>query len=444
MIRGCTSSIAQFQLEGHGGIAIGRRPKFRRPARRGSSAASTCSSPVDCAGLGPQCPRRPAPPRTPAGGRRPGPGPPGARSVSCRFSAEYFSNSTVTCWAALAGSNSWTVIRCTAAPAGIGSTDHCRTLAIEDVDHLVVGRHLDGQLAQFGPADRVGQVGAAPRDAFLDPDLLLGLDAGQGGQAGGPFGLGRPVDADRGRRADEGQDDGLVRPWRGFLGFLRARPASLPGFVACRFRLRRAASSVAAMSGWMLTFTPACGIRTRQRLTGACGAWNDDAVLTRHPADRLGVFQATARSAPAACPSSPPAGGGPRRRPADDAGRARRPAWPAVMAASASRSGTSCQPSANRSIFDRGLHRTTSLATVASFSMSVITRADRRPRLGGGPGLVLGRPPQFLELLVGQEHAAAVLLEHLPQLLVGNVDVLFVQGAPLLRLCSRTGRLIGL
>ena len=31
-------------------------------------------------------------------------------------------------------------------------------------------------------------------------------------------------------------------------------------------------TSVAAISGERFTFTPACGIRTRQRLTGACGA----------------------------------------------------------------------------------------------------------------------------------------------------------------------------
>ena len=32
---------------------------------------------------------------------------------------------------------------------------------------------------------------------------------------------------------------------------------------------------MAAISGYRLTFTPAWGITTRQRLTGACGAWND-------------------------------------------------------------------------------------------------------------------------------------------------------------------------
>ena len=32
---------------------------------------------------------------------------------------------------------------------------------------------------------------------------------------------------------------------------------------------------MAADSGCRFTFTPACGIVTRQRLTGACGVWND-------------------------------------------------------------------------------------------------------------------------------------------------------------------------
>ena len=51
--------------------------------------------------------------------------------------------------------------------------------------------------------------------------------------------------------------------------------------------------------------------------------------------------------------------------------------------------------------------------------------AHRRLDLGRGTGFVLGGLPQFLELLVGQEHSAALLLEDLPEFLVRDVDVLF-------------------
>ena len=56
-----------------------------------------------------------------------------------------------------------------------------------------------------------------------------------------------------------------------------------------------------------------------------------------------------------------------------------------VMAASASRSGISFQPSANTSIFTLAFTRTTSFSTVASFSISVI----RAPT--GGFGSAAGR-----------------------------------------------------
>ena len=95
-----------------------------------------------------------------------------------------------------------------------------------------------------------------------------------------------------------------------------------------------------------------------------------------------------------------------------------------MIAASASRSGTSCQPSASTSIFSSAFTRTTSLATVASFSISVIRAPTGGFGSAAGCVLVLGRLPQFPELLVGQEHPAAVLLEDLAELLVGDVDAL--------------------
>ena len=96
----------------------------------------------------------------------------------------------------------------------------------------------------------------------MDPDLLSACTLARAASPVAPFGLGRPVDANRGRAPDEGQHDGLVRP----AGFARV-------FFAAVFPA--GGTSVAAISGCRFTFTPACGIRTRQRLTGACGAWNE-------------------------------------------------------------------------------------------------------------------------------------------------------------------------
>ncbi len=50
-------------------------------------------------------------------------------------------------------------------------------------------------------------------------------------------------------------------------------------------------TSVAAISGCRFTFTPACGMRTFQRLTAACGAWNDTLFWPGERRDRPGVFQ---------------------------------------------------------------------------------------------------------------------------------------------------------
>ena len=52
-------------------------------------------------------------------------------------------------------------------------------------------------------------------------------------------------------------------------------------------------------------------------------------------------------------------------------------------------------------------------------------RADGRLHFAAGAGLFLRGPPKLLELLVGQEDAAALLLEDLPQLFVRDIDVLF-------------------
>ncbi len=124
---------------------------------------------------------------------------------------------------ALAGSKSWAVIFCTVAPGGRRLDRPLPHVGIKDVDDLEIGRDLQGELIQFRAADGVGQGRAGPRDAFLDPDLLLRLHAGQGGKPRGPFRLGRPIDLHRGRGADEGQDHGLVG-----LGPLALTPCPSP------------------------------------------------------------------------------------------------------------------------------------------------------------------------------------------------------------------------
>ena len=63
-------------------------------------------------------------------------------------------------------------------------------VGIEDIDDLEIGRDLQGDLVQFRAADRVDQGRAGPRDAFLDPDLLFRLHAGQGREALAPSDLG--------------------------------------------------------------------------------------------------------------------------------------------------------------------------------------------------------------------------------------------------------------
>ena len=99
-----------------------------------------------------------------------------------------------------------------------------------------------------------------------------------------PFRLGRPIDPHRRRGADKGQDHGLVR----LLLFRRllVRAAALRTSAAAA-----GGTSVAAISGCRFTFTPACGMRTFQRLTAACGAWNDTLFWPGDRRDRPGVFQ---------------------------------------------------------------------------------------------------------------------------------------------------------
>ena len=103
---------------------------------------------------------------------------------------------------------------------------------------------------------------------FVDPHLLLGLHAGQGRQAGGPSALGvqsmRTIGAAP-TKASTTVSSALGFPPSALAQLLLSRPTFL----------RVAGTSVAAISGKMFTFTPAWGIRTRQRLTGACGAWKE-------------------------------------------------------------------------------------------------------------------------------------------------------------------------
>ena len=55
--------------------------------------------------------------------------------------------------------------------------------------------------------------------------------------------------------------------------------------------------------------------------------------------------------------------------------------------------------------------------------------AYRGSGFGCRAGLVLCRLPKLLELLVGQEHAAVLFLEHAAEFLVGNVDLLLAERA---------------
>ena len=109
-------------------------------------------------------------------------------------------------------------------------------VGVEHVDHLLIGGHVDGQLAQLGAANRVVQRGPGPHDARRDPHLLLGLYAGQGRHAGGPLGLGRPVDAHGRSGPDEGQHHGLLRPLPG--GRLRGRDQRVQVHFHSRLRNR--------------------------------------------------------------------------------------------------------------------------------------------------------------------------------------------------------------
>ena len=83
------------------------------------------------------------------------------------------------------------------------------------------------------------------------------------------------------------------------------------------------------------------------------------------------------------------------------------------MAASASRRGTSCQPSVKRSILSVGRDLHDVLGDHGLVLDIGDDRAHGRDGLVGRAGLFLGRLPQLVELLIGQEDAAAMLLEDL-------------------------------
>ena len=141
-------------------------------------------------------------------------------------------------------------------------------------------------------------------------------------------------------------------------------------------------TSVAAIIGRMFTFTPDCGMRTFQRLTAACGAWKETLFW---PGER--VIARAYSSTSSICSGCLPLCSISRRWSsfAPPRMRAGSPLIVArTIAASASRRGTSCQPSLNRSIFKWAVTCTTSLDTVASFSISVMTAPT------GGRGAAAG------------------------------------------------------
>ena len=108
---------------------------------------------------------------------------------------------------------------------------------------------------------------------FVDPELLFGLGADQGGQSGGAFGLGSPVDANRRRRTDKGQHHRLIRRR------LRFCPA-FPGR-----RLRRGDQRIKVhLHARLRNPHPPTIHRSLRGLKG-------DAVLAGHLADRLGIFE---------------------------------------------------------------------------------------------------------------------------------------------------------
>ncbi len=151
---------------------------------------------------------------------------------------------------------------------------------IEHVHYFEFGRDLEGNLFQFRAADRIVQGDTGPRDAFLDPKLLLGLHVGHVLQPHGAFALGRPVDLHRGRRPDKRPDHGLVR----LLFFRRLLVIRLGGCGGRRdFRGGDQRVQIYLHTGLRNADFPAThgGLRGLER----------HAVLARRPRDRAGVFQ---------------------------------------------------------------------------------------------------------------------------------------------------------
>ena len=283
---------------------------------------------------------------------------------------------------------------------------------VEDAGHFLVGGHLDLEAPQFRPADFVRERGPGARDALLDGRLLLDLDAGQRRQALGPFGLGRPVDADRGGRAHERQHDGLVgRPGGGRnLGSRQQRVD-----VHLDARLRYPHLPLADR-----------GLRALER----------HAVLARGLGVRLGeperedhrlgglAFLLDEQLVPALGVGHDAGGlvaqGGLRQ---GHVAQAQQHFVPALL---------------EDLELDGGLDGDDVLRDGGHAGDLGKEGVDGQFGLLGRGRFVAGGLPEFLELLVRQEHAATFLLEDLAEFRVGDVDALLADG---LRLFRRQGRL---
>ena len=286
---------------------------------------------------------------------------------------------------------------------------------IEDAGHLLVGGDLDLEARQFRPADLVGQRRPGPRDAFFDGRLLLDLDARQRREAFGALGLGRPVDPDGGRRADERQDDGLLCVGAGGgrdLGGCQERMD-----VHLDARLGDADLPLADR-----------GLRTLER----------DAVLARRLRVGLGetegqgellrVFallldQEFVTGLGVGDDARGPAGE--RRLRQGDVAQAEQDLAPALL---------------EYLELQCGLHRDHVLRDGGHAGDLGDEGVDGRLGLGGRGGLVACGLPEFLELLVGEEHPAALFLEDLAEFLIRDVDALFADGLRLLRRERLRGR----
>jgi len=285
---------------------------------------------------------------------------------------------------------------------------------IEDAGHLLVGGDFDLEARQFRPADLVGQRRAGPRDPFLDDRLLLDLDTGQRRQALGALGLGRPIDPDGGRGADERQDDGLI----GGAG----RGGHLGGGQ------ERVDVHLDARLG-----DPDLPLADRR-----LGALEGDAVLARRLRVGLGEPQGQGellRVLALLLDEQFVAGLGV----GDDAGR--------LVAEGRLRQGHVAEaeqhlvPALLEDLeLDGGLDRDDVLRDGDHAGDLGDEGIDGRLDLGGRGGLVACGLPEFLELFVRQEDAAALFLEDLAEFLVGDVDALFAYGLRLLGGRRRLGR----